>query len=409
MRSPPRVTASAQEVAATVHDPGPRGGDRAGGPFAGLSTSKKTFLSSRIRCTTMPCAVRHHICHRLGANPRAPGPAPCRRERRAAPAAATPSSSTGTAGGPAAPSSSRARAPGRATTRPRAQSAWPPPCGDGAPAPRPPTPATSSRSPCRDAAGAALPREGSRRSVSTSRSVSQITTTGTCCPISATDPISRRRCSPSWIRRSRCRSSSWCRSTSMAVTLPARRRYLPSSCAAPRTPPDLPGGSGTLPPYLVLHPLREDSGDSPQGSPQLRASSRLARRPMALPPAAAADPAALASIRPSLHPPPPANAGPVVVALSGMPRAIRRPVPGPLILRGSTRSLPSAHPRVRQNDRRQIQHGRFLRTAPTSVADRRALAADHRGRLPACSSRPAQWVIPNEQARVISGERRSSL
>jgi hypothetical protein len=47
-----------------------------------------------------------------------------------------------------------------------------------------------------------------------------------------------------------------------------------------------------------------------------------------------------------------------------------------------------------------------LRTAPTSIAGRRALAADHHGRRPACSSRPPQWVISDEQARVISGKRR---
>jgi hypothetical protein len=46
-----------------------------------------------------------------------------------------------------------------------------------------------------------------------------------------------------------------------------------------------------------------------------------------------------------------------------------------------------------RNHRRQMQHGRFLRTAPTSIADRRVLAADHRGRRPAGGSRPAQWVI----------------
>jgi len=89
---------------------------------------------------------------------------------------------------------------------------------------------------------------------------------------------------------------------------------------------------------------------------------------------------------------------------------MRDPPPGagPPTLRSSTRSLPSAHPRVSQNHRRQIQHGRFLRTAPTTIADRRALAADHRGRRPARSFRPAQWVISDEQARVISGKRRSA-
>jgi hypothetical protein len=84
-----------------------------------------------------------------------------------------------------------------------------------------------------------------RYQISTSRSTSRITTTGTRWPISATDPISRRRCSPSWIRRSRCRSSSWCRSTSTPTRCPRYAATSISSCAAPpATLPDCLFGSG---------------------------------------------------------------------------------------------------------------------------------------------------------------------
>ena len=66
------------------------------------------------------------------------GPAPTPRARRAIPAAATPSSLSGTVDAPAGPSSGRDRAVDRVATRPRVPPAWPPTDGDGAPALRSP-------------------------------------------------------------------------------------------------------------------------------------------------------------------------------------------------------------------------------------------------------------------------------
>ena len=129
-------------------------------------------------------------------------------------------------------------------------------------------------------------------------------------PDLATEPISRRRCSPSWIRRSRCRSSSWCRSTSTPLRCLRPLATSISSCATtPPTPPDFPVGSGTC--FRLsscawvarLWPL-------PQRLLQLLVASRLARHPTALPAAAAVDPAATAVRPPSQRPPPSASAAP---------------------------------------------------------------------------------------------------
>jgi len=67
-----------------------------------------------------------------------------------------------------------------------------------------------------------------------------------------------------------------------------------------------------------------------------------------------------------------------------------------------------------KNHRRQTQHGRFLRTAPSTIADL-ALAADH-DHAPsvdhpsdALDQRSAQWVISDKQPRVISDKRRRQL
>ena len=172
----------------------------------------------------------------------------------------------------------------------------------------------------------------------------------------------------------------------------------------------VPGG-------LVLDPFGGSRGLGllPQGSRGLAVSSRLARHPMALPPAAQADPAAPAVRPPSRRSPPSA---PVVVTMLRMPRSVGLSMPRSLAVLGAARALPGSDPRVGEKPSAADTTRTLLAHSARDHRRPRALPLLPPGRCstsPPCrdagyeitATRSVQWVISGEQTWVISGERRS--